>query len=100
MIYTSVGAAAVTNEKLKELLEDLIQNSQFTEDEGKRIVDAFFYDIRQQIDKANGNIQMRMDELLQKMGIPSIQNLKSDLESYIHDVKEDPTLLLRHPARK
>ena len=41
IIYTSIGAASVTNEKFKELIEDLIQNNHFTEDEGKRIVDTF-----------------------------------------------------------
>jgi len=100
IIYTSIGVASVTNEKVKELLEDLIQNNHFTEDEGKRIVDTFLADLRQQVDDVNGTIQIRLDELLKKFGIPGIIQIKHDAESYINDIKENPIMLLKLPSKK
>jgi polyhydroxyalkanoate synthesis regulator phasin len=100
IIYNSIGVAAVTNEKFKELIEDLIQNNHFTEDEGKRIVDSFLFDTRQQLDSLNATVQVKMDELLKQLGIPKIQTMKKDAENYIRDVKNDPTLLLRLPHKK
>lgn len=100
IIYTSIGVATVTNEKFKELLEDLIQNSQFTEEEGKRIVDGFLFDLRQQVDTVNGNVQVKVDELLQKLGVPAIQSLKNDLKEHIRNIKDDPTILLKLHSKK
>ena len=100
VVYTSLGVATITNEKFKELLEDLIQNSQFTEDEGKRIVDSFLFDLRQQVDHLNSNVQVRVDELLQKLGVPAVKSLKDDLEKYVRSVKDDPSVLLKLHSRK
>ncbi len=100
LIYTSIGVASVTNEKFKELLEDLIQNSDFTEDEGKRIVDAFLVDLRQHVDTMNGSIQVKIDELLQKFGLANMNALKHDIESYVNDVKDNPIILLKLPSKK
>ena len=100
IIYTSIGAASVTNEKFKELIEDLIQNNHFTEDEGKRIVDTFLVDLRQHVDTVNGNIQLKIEELLKKFGIPNIQSIKFDVENYVNDIKDNPSLLLKLPSKK
>lgn len=100
IIYTSFGVAVITNEKFKELLEDLIQNHQFTEDEGKRIVDGFLFDLRQQIDHLNSNVQVKVDEFLKQAGVPDWKSLKEEFDQYAHRVKQDPTTLLRlHPKK-
>src|SRR3954464_8007997 len=99
-IYTSIGVATITNEKFKELVEDLIQNSQFTEEEGKRIVDSFLFDVRQQVDSVNTNIRFRIDELFRTLGVPEIQSLKDELENYVKKVKDDPTVLLKLHSKK
>ncbi|MFN8237721.1 MAG: hypothetical protein U0T77_06085 [Chitinophagales bacterium] len=99
-VYISIGTASVTNDKIKELLEDLIQNNHYTEEEGKRIVDTFLYDLRQQLDTMNASVIARIDEIFQKLGIPNFLTVKEDIERYVKDVKEDPTLLLKLPAKK
>jgi polyhydroxyalkanoate synthesis regulator phasin len=99
-IYTSVGIASIANEKFKELLEDLIQNNHFVEEEGERIVDTFLVDLRQQVDNVNGTVQMKVDELLQKFGISNIQSLKDDVENYVNDAKQNATHLLKLPSIK
>lgn len=99
-IYTSIGVIAVTNEKFKELMEDLIQNNQFTEDEGRRIVDDFLVKLRERYDTLNITMQVRFDELLAKFGIPSFHTIKEDIEHYVQDVKENPITTLLLPSKK
>lgn len=98
-IYTSIGAAVVANEKLKELVEDLLQNQPFTEDEGKRIVDTFLVNLRTQIDTVNGNVMVKIDGLLQKMGWNNFISVKQEMEEYVEEVKKNPINILRLPQK-
>ncbi len=100
LVYTSIGVASVTNEKFKELIEDLIQNNHFTEDEGKRIVDTFLVDLREQVDTVNTSITLKVDEFLSRFGIPSINTIKEDVEKFVSDVKENPSVLLKLPSKR
>lgn len=93
-IYMSVGTAAVSIEKFKELLEDLIQNDAFIEDEGKRIVDALLHDMRENIDHYRQNAQFKWDDFLETNGFAKIKHAKSDMEHFVKDVKENPFALL------
>jgi polyhydroxyalkanoate synthesis regulator phasin len=94
-IYTSVGIASIANDKLKELLEDLIQNNHFVEEEGERIVDQFFVNLRADIDTIQGSIQSKMDVILQKLHIASVQHLKDDIEKNVNNIKQNSALLLK-----
>ncbi|MCB0506859.1 MAG: hypothetical protein R2739_09615 [Chitinophagales bacterium] len=100
LVYTSVGVASITNEKFKELIEDLIQNQHYTEDEGKRIIDTFLFDLRVELDKITGNIHQKVESILNKYGISDMNTLKEEVEEYIEDVKQNPILLLRLPSKK
>ena len=99
-VYTYIGVASVTNEKFKELVEDLIQNNHFTEDEGKRIVDTFLVDLREHVDTVNTAMQLKIDELLGTFGIPCIHRIKEDMEQFVVDVKENPSALLKLPMKR
>jgi len=99
-IYTSIGVISITNEKFKELLEDLIQNNHYTQDEGKRITDDFLFELREQVDNVNGAILSKVNELLEKHGLPPIYTLKDTIETFVNDIKENPTNLLRLPSIK
>lgn len=94
-IYTSIGVVAITNEKFKELIEDLIQNNHFTQDEGKRITDNFLFDLREQVDQVNGTFQTKMENLLTKLGLPTLNKFKVDMENLVNDIKENPSVLLK-----
>lgn len=99
-IYTSIGVVAITNEKFKELVEDLIQNNHFTQDEGKRITDNFLFDLREQLDQVNGTLQAKIEDLLTKFGLPTLSTFKDDMESFVNDVKDNPAILLKLPSKK
>ena len=100
LVYTSVGVASITNEKFKELIEDLIQNQHYTEDEGKRIIDTFLFALRVELDKITGSIHQKVESILNKYGISDMNTLKEEVEEYIEDVKQNPILLLRLPSKK
>lgn len=99
-IYTSIGVVAITNEKLKELIEDLIQNNHYTKDEGMRITDDFLFNLREQVDQANGTIQVSIDRILKKYGFNSLFNLKDEVEKYVKDIKDNPAILMKLPSKK
>jgi polyhydroxyalkanoate synthesis regulator phasin len=99
-IYTSIGVVAITNEKLKELIEDLIQNNHYTKDEGMRITDDFLFNLREQVDQANGTIQVSIDRILKKYGFNSLFNLKDEVEKYVKDIKDNPAILMKLPTKK
>ena len=94
-IYTSVGIASIANEKFKELLEDLIQNNHFVEEEGERIVDQFFLNLRTDLDTIQGSLQSRLDILLTKLNLQTVQHLKEDIEKNMNDLKQTSSLLLK-----
>ena len=94
-IYTSVGIASIANEKFKELLEDLIQNNHFVEEEGERIVDQFFLNLRTDLDTIQGSLQSRLDILLTKLNLHTVQHLKEDIEKNMNDLKQTSSLLLK-----
>ena len=99
-IYTSIGVVSITNDKLKELVEDLIQNNHYTKDEGKRLTDDFLFNLREQLDAVNVNIQSKVDEIFEKFGLPSIYALKNNIEDFVNDVRDNPTILLKLPSKK
>ncbi|MFN8281641.1 MAG: hypothetical protein U0U67_00400 [Chitinophagales bacterium] len=94
-IYTSVGIAVIANEKFKELLEDLIQNNHFVEEEGERVVDQFLMNLRADLDAVQGSVQQRIDEILTKLNLHSVQHLKEDVEKNINNIKQSSALLLK-----
>lgn len=100
IIYATVGTASVTNEKFKELIEDLIQNDHFTEDEGKRIVDDFLFNLRGRVDSVHTLMQERVNLILNKMGLSDFYTLKEEIEHYVQDVKENPVALLKFPIKR
>lgn len=56
--------------------------------------------MRERVDTLQMNIRIKVDDVLQKFGIPSIYTVKEDIEHLVNDIKEDPTNLLRLPHKK
>ena len=80
---------------LCKLLEDLIQNNHFVEEEGERIVDQFFLNLRTDLDTIQGSLQSRLDILLTKLNLQTVQHLKEDIEKNMNDLKQTSSLLLK-----
>lgn len=90
IVYTAVGTVSVSSAKCRELLEDLIQNRQYTEDEGRRIV----LEISGQLDDAyreiQDNIRTRIEQVLQNIQSPVQQQMDIWLAEIRQKIKELP----------
>lgn len=90
VVYHIVGTTSILQDKLKELLEDLIQNQDYTEEEGKRIVDEFFFGIKTNVDGLKLSTQLKIDELLKRLKIDSLISLRENIETIVKDIEENP----------
>ena len=102
-IYTTVGVVSVAQNKFKELVEELIQNGHYTEEEGKRIVDQFFFDLRSRIDDTTGALQVKADELFRKWNVIDLDQLKqakNDLDVLLKSLRSNPLLPVIMNKRK
>ncbi|QQR97190.1 MAG: hypothetical protein IPK18_09900 [Sphingobacteriales bacterium] len=87
IVYNIVGTTHLFQEKFKELLEDLIQNQHYTEEQGKRIIDDFFYAINQNVSTTKSQVQVNIDSLIKKYELEKYLVWKEDLEKLINDWK-------------
>lgn len=87
IIYNVVGTTHLLQEKFKELLEDLIQNQHYTEEEGKRIVDDFFYTINQNIENTKNQVQFNVDSFVKENDLEKYFIWKEKLEQLVNDWK-------------
>jgi polyhydroxyalkanoate synthesis regulator phasin len=87
IIYSTVGTAFLFQEKIKELLEDLIQNQHYTEEEGKRIVDEFFLEINTNVGNVKSQIELNFDKIIKKYNLEQYVKWKEHLEQLMNDWK-------------
>jgi polyhydroxyalkanoate synthesis regulator phasin len=98
-----VGVLSVSQNKFKELVEELIQNGHYTEDEGKRIIDEFFYDLRVKVDNTTGGIQSKVEDFIKKWNIidlSQLQQAKKDLDAMVDNIRNNPLLPVVMNKRK
>ena len=84
MIYNTVGTLSVSTEKFKELMEDLIQNSQYTEDEGRRIVIQVQAELEQLKTELRGKIQANAEQIIRDIQTP----INREMEGVLNSIKE------------
>ncbi len=59
-LYTGVGLAALTTEKLQETVDDLVGKGKVSKDEGKKIIDDFV----ESVEDRRGDFEKRMQEMV------------------------------------
>jgi polyhydroxyalkanoate synthesis regulator phasin len=79
-LYNLVGTLHITNNKFKELVEDLIQNGHYTEDEGKRIIQQLSADIQMSVEGIQSQMKQKVEELLEKSALPNTEEIKTIFE--------------------
>jgi polyhydroxyalkanoate synthesis regulator phasin len=84
LLYNAVGTMAVSTAKLKELLEDLIQNGPYTEDEGKRIVQQLNIELEEKRIQLQGKINTGFEQVLNDIQAP----VKKQVDKMVADLKE------------
>ncbi len=59
-LYTGVGLAALTTEKLQETVDELVGKGKVSKDEGKKIIDEF----SDKVDERRSDIEKRLQEVV------------------------------------
>ncbi|MCO5249326.1 MAG: hypothetical protein M9887_10315 [Chitinophagales bacterium] len=88
-LYMFVGTMKLTKDKFEELLEDFIQNQQYTEDEGRRITLDFLHkmdvlkkDIDRQISMKSDEIKAEMKSYFQQRVDQALLMVKKKVQDY------------------
>lgn len=75
ILYNAVGVLSLANTKVKELIEDFIQNGDYTEDEGKRIVEGIFGNVLEAGENWQNQLKSNIDQLTSKLNLPNSEKL-------------------------
>lgn len=92
LLLAGIGAVAVTAEKSKDVLEELVEKGELTVEQGKALNEELKHNIKKTV-KENVNVSVKpsspeeLDELLEKMTPEQIQSLKTRLDA-LHEEKE------------
>jgi polyhydroxyalkanoate synthesis regulator phasin len=93
-IYTSVGLGVLTKEKVEELVKELRQQAQFSEQEGKELVDSLL----KQSEQAGSAFQMRLEEgvlaVVKRLNLATkdeVASLRAKVEELSSRANQGPT---------
>lgn len=86
-LYTGVGLAYMTKEKIEELGKELIDKGKMTEKEGKELVDDLLEKSKEAKVRVESQIDRTVKETLKKMNLVT-QKEYDDLEKRLKDLEE------------
>ena len=94
LLLAGIGTAAVTAEKSKEILDDLVKKGELTVEQGKALNQELRHDLREKV-KSNVNVSIKpstpeeLTELLGKMTPEQIAALKEQIQAMEAGEKEN-----------
>jgi polyhydroxyalkanoate synthesis regulator phasin len=93
-IYTGVGFAVLTKEKAEELVKELAQQAQFSEQEGKELLES----VVKQSEQARNDFQAKIEDgvlaVVKRLNLATrdeVANLKAKIEELSAKVEQKPT---------
>ncbi len=92
IFYAGVGTVAVTAEKTKEVLEDMIEKGELTVEQGKALNKELKHNLKKSV-KDNLNVSVKantpeeLNDLLEKMSPEQIALLKEQISKLESDVQ-------------
>jgi polyhydroxyalkanoate synthesis regulator phasin len=76
IINTSMGAALLAKDKIKELIDELVNNGKLTEEEGRQFMDDLRKDTNQKRENMESEVKSIVERMLEKMDIATRKDLK------------------------
>ena len=77
VLLASIGAVALAQEELEVFVNKLVERGEIAEQDGKRLVHDVMERRRKEAKKAEGEMDKRVEDLLERMNVPS----KSDIDA-------------------
>ncbi|MBU0944046.1 MAG: hypothetical protein KJ804_14775 [Proteobacteria bacterium] len=93
IVYTGIGAAFLTKDKIEELKDDLVKQGKIGEEEGKKFVDELVTKIGTVKDSLDLKINQIVEEKIKQLDIPT----NSDIADLRRQVEELQIALNKNP---
>jgi poly(hydroxyalkanoate) granule-associated protein len=77
LMLASIGAVALAQDELENLAQRLVERGQIAEKDSKRLIREIMDRRRQETERAEKQVEKRVEEILQHMNVPT----KSDIEA-------------------
>jgi polyhydroxyalkanoate synthesis regulator phasin len=77
VLLAGIGAVALTQEEIEKFVSKLVERGEIAEKDGKNLVRDVMEKRKKEAKKAEDELEKRMEELLDRMNVPT----KSDIES-------------------
>lgn len=90
ILYNTVGVLSLANTKVKELIEDFIQNGDYTEDEGKRIVEGIFGNVIEAGAEWQNQLKSNIEQLASRLKIPNNEKINELVQQLKEQLKKLP----------
>lgn len=87
VMHFGLGAAAMSKEKMKQVIDDLTARGEVTIDEGKKLYDELTSRLDEQKKHANAQIHKQIRETLDSMGVADRAQMEQ-LESRVRALEE------------
>lgn len=87
-LYTSIGLAYLTKEKIEELAKDLMEDGKMTAQEGKEFVEDLLKKSKDTKEKISVEIEHTVHATLKKMNLVTQKEYEA-LEKRLHQVEQE-----------
>ncbi len=77
VMLASIGAVALAQEELEQFVSKLVERGELAEKDGKKLVREVMDKRKKDAQKAESELEKRMEEILARMNVPS----KSDIDA-------------------
>ncbi len=86
MLYTGIGMAFLTKEKVEDLRQDLIEKGKMTQEEGRQFVDDLLRKSEKAKDELNLWINKRVEERVTQLNLATKDDL-ADLQRQVSELQ-------------
>jgi polyhydroxyalkanoate synthesis regulator phasin len=94
VVLTGIGLAALTKEKIEEVVKEVVEKGKLSEKEGKEFIDELLKKSEGAKEKVEGQIEKALQATLRKMNLVTrdeFSKLEKQLKQLKKDVKEGTT---------
>jgi polyhydroxyalkanoate synthesis regulator phasin len=92
LLYTGVGLATSSSEKVKQEIDTLVERGKLSEEEGKKVVDDVVRNFEVKKEEFEGKLSVAVEKVLDKLNLPSLDYVEK-LEKRIKSLEVKVGLL-------
>ncbi len=86
-LFTGIGAIVIGKEKFKDFVEELIQNNELTQDEGRRVINNFINQAEDRKTAIETSVIDLLDQILMTLKMPPRNELEVKFNDFANAIK-------------